>query len=78
VEGVVDELKTHVHQRRRAVRSKTADLVRQEVYGWGLTPAPPRLRMRWFEHVLSHAAALWGVSRRGLSNPWRVKRRNTP
>jgi len=49
VEGVFDELKTHLHQRRRALRSKTADLVRQEFYGWVLT----HYAVRW----LMHAAA---------------------
>jgi hypothetical protein len=43
VESVFDELKTHLHQRRRVFRSKTADLVRQEFYGW----------------VLAHYAVRW-------------------
>ena len=34
VEGVFDELKTHLHQRRRVLRSKTPDLVRQEFFAW--------------------------------------------
>lgn len=49
VEGVFDELTTHIHQRCRALPSKTADLVRQEFYGWVLT----RYAGRW----LMHAAA---------------------
>ena len=36
VESVFDELKTHLHQGRRVLRSKTPDLVRQEFYGWVL------------------------------------------
>jgi hypothetical protein len=36
VEGVFDELKTHLTQRRRTLRSKTPDGVRQEFYGWVL------------------------------------------
>lgn len=36
VEGVFDELKTHLGQRRRTLRSKTPDGVRQEFYGWVL------------------------------------------
>ena len=36
VEAVFDELKTHLLQRRRVLRSKTPDLVRQEFYGWVL------------------------------------------
>lgn len=43
VESVFDELKTHLIQRRRTLRSKTADLVRQEFYGW----------------VLAHYAVRW-------------------
>ena len=43
VESVFDELKTHLLQRRRTLRSKTADLVRQEFYGW----------------VLAHYAVRW-------------------
>jgi len=43
VESVFDELKTHLHQRRRVLRSKKADLVRQEFYGW----------------VLAHYAVRW-------------------
>ena len=34
VEGVFDELKTHLHQRRRVLRSKTPNLVRQEFFAW--------------------------------------------
>lgn len=34
VELVFDELKTHQVQRRRVLRSKTPELVRQEFYGW--------------------------------------------
>ncbi len=36
VEAVFDELKTHLLQRRRVLRSKTAELVRQEFCGWVL------------------------------------------
>jgi hypothetical protein len=36
VEAVFDELKTHLVQRRRTLRSKTPDGVRQEFYGWVL------------------------------------------
>ncbi len=43
VEGVFDELKTHLGQRRRTLRSKTPDGVRQEFYGW----------------VLAHYAVCW-------------------
>lgn len=43
VEGVFDELKTHLAQRRRTLRSKTPDGVRQEFYGW----------------VLAHYAVCW-------------------
>jgi hypothetical protein len=43
VEGVFDELKTHLAQRRRTLRSKTPNGVRQEFYGW----------------VLAHYAVCW-------------------
>ena len=43
VEAVFDELKTHPVQRRRTLRSKTPDGVRQEFYGW----------------VLAHYAVCW-------------------
>jgi hypothetical protein len=34
IESVLDELKTHVHERRRTLRSKTPEGVEQEFYGW--------------------------------------------
>ncbi len=43
VEAVFDELKTHLQQRRRVLRSKTPNGVRQEFYGW----------------VLAHYAVCW-------------------
>lgn len=43
VEAVFDELKTHLRQRRRVLRSKTPNGVRQEFYGW----------------VLAHYAVCW-------------------
>ena len=46
VEAVFDELKTHLHQRRRVLRSKTAELVRQEFYGWVLA----HRAVRWLMH----------------------------
>jgi len=46
VEAVFDELKTHLLQRRRVLRSKTADLVRQEFYGWVLA----HYAVRWLMH----------------------------
>jgi hypothetical protein len=36
VEAVFDELKTHVQHKRRVLGSKTANLMRQEFYGWVL------------------------------------------
>jgi len=47
VESVFDELKTHLHQRRRVLRSKTPDLVRQEFYGWVLA----HFAVRWLMHA---------------------------
>jgi Insertion element 4 transposase N-terminal/Transposase DDE domain len=56
VEAVFDELKTHLLQGRRVLRSKTAELVRQEFYGW----------------VLAHYAVRWllhqGAARQGLAH----------
>ena len=46
VEGVFDELKTHLLAGRRVLRSKTAELVRQEFYGWVLA----HYAVRWLLH----------------------------
>lgn len=46
VEAVFDELKVHLRQNRRVLRSKTAALVRQEFYGWVLA----HYAVRWLMH----------------------------
>ncbi len=46
VEAVFDEPKTHLLQGRRVLRSKRADLVRQEFYGWVLA----HYCVRWLLH----------------------------
>ena len=46
IEAVFDELKTHLRQGRRVLRSKTPDLVRQEFYGWVLA----HYAVRWLLH----------------------------
>jgi hypothetical protein len=46
IEAVFDELKTHLRQSRRVLRSKTPDLVRQEFYGWILA----HYAVRWLLH----------------------------
>ncbi len=46
VEAVFDELKTHLRQGRRLLRSKTPELVRQEFYGWVLA----HYAVRWLLH----------------------------
>jgi hypothetical protein len=46
MQALYDELKTHLHNRRRVLRSKTADLVLQECYGWVLT----HYTVRWLVH----------------------------
>ena len=46
VEAVFDELKTHLRQSRRVLRSKTPELVRQEFYGWVLA----HYAVRWLLH----------------------------
>ncbi|WP_211709230.1 IS4 family transposase, partial [Paraburkholderia aspalathi] len=52
VESVFDELKTHLRQSRRVLRSKTPELVRQEFFGWMLA----HYAVRW----LMHSAARQG------------------
>ena len=57
VEAVFDEMKTHLSQSRRVLRSKTPDLVRQEFYGWVMA----HYAVRWLlhqgasRHKLKHA-----------------------
>jgi len=46
VEEVFDEMKTHLLRSRRVMRSKTAQLVRQEFYGWVLA----HFAVRWLLH----------------------------
>ena len=46
IESVFDELKTHLRQGRRVLRSKTPELVRQEFYGWVLA----HYAIRWLLH----------------------------
>ena len=46
IEAVFDELKTHLLKSRRVMRSKTAELVRQEFYGWVLA----HYAVRWLLH----------------------------
>ena len=46
VEAVFDELKTHLLKSRRVLRSKTAELVRQEFFGWVLA----HYAVRWLLH----------------------------
>ena len=60
VEVVCDELKTHLLQKRRVLRSKKADLVRQEFYGWVLA----HYAVRWLMH---QAASEHRVPDRSLS-----------
>ena len=58
VEAVFDELKTHLLKSRRVLRSKTAQLVQQEFYGWVLA----HYAVRWLlhqgatRHRMPHAA----------------------
>ena len=46
LEAIYDELKTHLLQRRRVLRSRTPELVRQEFYGWVLM----HYTVRWLLH----------------------------
>ena len=60
VEEVFDELKTHLRQGRRTLRSKTAEGVQQEFYGWVLA----HYAVRWLMH---QAASEHRVRQRSLS-----------
>lgn len=60
VEAVFDELKTHLAQRRRTLRSKTPDGVRQEFYGWVLA----HYAVCWLMH---QAASVHRLEQRSLS-----------
>jgi hypothetical protein len=46
MEAIYDELKTHLLESRRVLRSRTAELVRQEFYGWVLM----HYTVRWLLH----------------------------
>ena len=54
VELVFDELKTHLGARRRALRSKTPEGVRQEFYGWVLA----HYAVCWLMHAAAGKARL--------------------
>jgi len=58
IEAVFDELKTHLLQTRRVLRSKTPDLVRQEFYGWVLA----HYAVRWLMHQAATSHRLAGRS----------------
>ncbi|MDE2612122.1 MAG: IS4 family transposase, partial [Burkholderiales bacterium] len=60
MEALYDELETHLRQCRRVLRSKTAELVRQEFYGWVLT----HYAVRWLLH---HGAARHHIPHEDLS-----------
>ena len=60
MEAIYDELKTHLRQSRRVLRSKTAELVRQEFYGWVLM----HYAVRWLLH---HGAARHRIPHQDLS-----------
>ena len=60
IEAVFDELKTHLIDRRRCFRSKTAEGVRQEFYGWVLA----HYGVCWLMH---HAASSQRVKTQSLS-----------
>ena len=60
MEAIYDELKTHLRQSRRVLRSRTAELVRQEFYGWVLM----HYTVRWLLH---QGAALHRMPHEDLS-----------
>ena len=81
VELVFDELKTHQVQRRRVLRSKTPELVRQEFYGWVMAHYAVRWLMyqgatqaRLPERTLSFTASVQLLRRTlpqsGVISPW--------
>jgi hypothetical protein len=60
LEAIYDELKTHLLQRRRVLRSRTPELVRQEFFGWVLM----HYTVRW---VLHQGAARHRIPHEDLS-----------
>lgn len=60
MELVFDGLKTHLGQRRRVLRSKTPELVRQEFYGWVMA----HYAVRW---LMYQGAAQADISERTVS-----------
>ena len=60
MEAIYDELKTHLRNSRRVLRSKTPELVRQEFYGWVLM----HYAVRWLVH---QGAAKHRIPHRDLS-----------
>ena len=60
MEAIYDELKTHLRQSRRVLRSRTAELVRQEFYGWVLM----HYTVRWLLH---QGAARYRIPHEDLS-----------
>jgi Insertion element 4 transposase N-terminal/Transposase DDE domain len=60
MEAIYDELKTHLLQSRRVLRSRTPELVRQEFYGWVLM----HYTVRWLLH---QAAAQHRIPHEDLS-----------
>ena len=74
VEAVFDEMKTHLRQSRRVLRSKAPDLVRQEFYGW----VPAHYAVRWLLHQGASRHKLKAVRTTNKGSPRMVKRRNSP
>lgn len=60
MEAIYDELKTHLLRSRRVLRSKTAELVKQEFHGWVLM----HYAVRWLLH---HGAARHRIPHEDLS-----------
>lgn len=60
MESIYDELKTHLAQNRRVLRSRTPELVRQEFFGWVLM----HYTVRWLIH---QGAARYRVPHEDLS-----------
>lgn len=73
IETVFDEMKTHLLGGRRVLRSKTAELVRQEFYGWVLA----HYAVRWLLHqgVMHHPQP---HAERSFTGHLQLLRRNQP
>jgi hypothetical protein len=76
IESAFDELKTHLKGARRPLRSKTPDLVRQEV--WGFLLAHAAIRSLMHEAALGATPRARDPDRLSFTHALRVTRRTLP